>query len=142
MVRETSREVLRQIEDEGLLSEKRARVYKALFKHGPCTANELYRKSDLKVKTTQANIHPRLGELRSMGVVTEVSERKCLITNRTAIVWDVTKKLPKDFKHSSKHLTKREMLRRYTAATNYALKVFKSRGKNHFDEMMRILEGE
>ena len=94
MIRDTSLIVYKQIKEEGLLSERRLQVYSDLFKYGPCTANELYEKMDRKVRSTQANIHPRLGELRGSGVVSEITQRQCRITNRTAIVWDVNSKLP------------------------------------------------
>jgi len=94
MVRDTSLSAYKQIKEQGLLSERRLQVYSDLFRYGPCTANELYLKMDRKVKSTQANIHPRLGELRESGVVNEITQRQCDVTNRMAIVWDVNSKLP------------------------------------------------
>jgi Fe2+ or Zn2+ uptake regulation protein len=138
MVRHTSKQVFKQINDEGLLSQKRLFIYRELYKHGPATANELYKKGTYP-DTSQANIYARLNELRERGVATEITERKCDITNRKAIVWDVTAKLPKDFKADT--VTNREKMRRLRAASNYALKVFKLRGKQHYDLMQDILAG-
>lgn len=106
MVRRTSLETLRDIEASGLLSVRRMQVYKALFEYGPCTANELFKKWKFTSHVTQQNIHPRLGELREVGVVDEITERPCEVTGRTAIVWDVNDKLPTKFDKPKIHKCK------------------------------------
>lgn len=96
-VRQTSIAVYNTIKDNGLLSKTRWMIYDALFKHGPCTANELFQKTRGSIHTTQANYHPRLGELRDCGVVYEVRERPCTTNGNVVIEWDVTDRLPVKF---------------------------------------------
>lgn len=88
-VRETSATTYRAVQDSGLLSRRRSQVYGALYVHGPCTINELYKKM-FKVNNVQANLHARMGELREMGVVAEVHERPCSVTGQTVIEWMTT----------------------------------------------------
>lgn len=95
MTRKTSIEAYNTIKENGLLSKRRLEVYEALFEFGPCTGGELFRKANAKQKNIpNANIVTRLGELRRVGVVAEVGERKCAATGMNVIVWDVTDKLP------------------------------------------------
>jgi len=141
MIRETTYDAYEYIKANGLLGARQWEVYHWLTKHGPCTANELYDFMD-ESGTAQVNNNTatRLGELRDRGVVTEVDERKCTITDRRCIVWQCTSQLPKAIERNK--IPKREQLRRLRAATNYALKVFKERGRSHYDEMQNILAGE
>lgn len=100
MIRQTTLETFNQIVSEGLLSKRREETYKALYEYGPCTANEPFRAWKVRTFITQQNIHPRLGELRDLGVVIEIEERSCKVTGRKAIVWKTTDKLPtKQTKH-------------------------------------------
>lgn len=89
-MRKTSIEAYTSIVKNGRLSKRRLQVYMALYKYGPCTANELYR--HMQAESTEdlanANIVTRLGELRDREVVDELSERVCSVTNQTVIVWD------------------------------------------------------
>ena len=93
MTRSTSIKAYREIRDSGLLSERRWQVYRALYKHGPATASEIYFKAKMK-KQLQASIPSRLAELRHMECVDEVGKRPCKHTGKTCIVWDVNGKLP------------------------------------------------
>jgi hypothetical protein len=59
----------------------------------PCTAGELQSyidKNGIKVK----HAWKLLSQLRNLGVVYEKSERKCNVTGRVVIEWDLTDKLP------------------------------------------------
>ena len=96
MARLTSIETYRQIHSEGLLSQMRLETYSLLYAHGPMTASELLVKGrDIHgMKSQRDNYQKRLGELRDAGVVYEVRERKCTITGRNVIEWDVTDNLP------------------------------------------------
>lgn len=97
-VRETSIEAFKAITNNGLLSKRRMEVYSALFDHGPCTGSELNHMMSLSQKRgSHANVLTRLGELRNFGVAKELGERRCLITGRMVIEWDVTDKLPAKF---------------------------------------------
>jgi hypothetical protein len=104
-VRETSREALKTIRDNGLLSERRLQVYELLFLHGPCTGAELFEAFNIahgRKNSSNSNILTRLGELRDCGCAKEVRTRKCTMTGQTVIEWDVTKALPRDVKKPKK----------------------------------------
>ena len=73
-VRQTSRETYHAIISEGLLSDQRFRVYKALFSRGPCTAGELavYMESVGEgQKETRHMVSRRLPELRDSKAAVE-----------------------------------------------------------------------
>ncbi len=100
MTRQTSIETYHQIVDEGLLSPLREKVYQALFKHGPCTANELvyFMRQDGQKTKSRDYFAQRLSELRELGVVKETGKRPCRVTGRVAITWQTTNEIPKKSK--------------------------------------------
>jgi chromosome segregation and condensation protein ScpB len=77
-MRETSIEARNYIKQS--IGEKQAEVYTELLKHGPCTGREL----DARLGV---DAHKRLSELKELGMVKEITKRKCSITGRNAIVW-------------------------------------------------------
>lgn len=101
MVRETSIEAYNRIKDEGLLSQRRFEVYTQLYAHGPCTANELFKKTRGISQVSQANIQPRLNELVALGVAREVETRECQITGNRVLVYDVTAGLPTKYEKTN-----------------------------------------
>lgn len=91
--RQTSINCYNQIEAQGLLSKLRLRTLNALLNSSPCTAGELQsyiEHNKIQVK----HAWKLLSQLRDLGVVYEKSERKCKITGRLVIEWDLTDKLP------------------------------------------------
>ena len=96
--RQTSIDCYNQIKQEGLLSKMRFKVYSALLSMGkPSTTREVYETMDVvKQEAT------RFTELRKLGVIYEVQNRKCTITGRTSIEWDLTDRLPVTLKKSNK----------------------------------------
>jgi predicted transcriptional regulator len=96
--RQTSIECYNQIKRDGLLSKMRFRVYSALLSMGkPSTTREVY--ETMNVIKQEAT---RFTELRNLGVIYEVQNRKCSITGRTAIEWDLTDRLPVNIKQTNK----------------------------------------
>jgi len=96
--RQTSIDCYNQIKSEGLLSNMRFRVYSALLSMGkPSTTREVY--STMNVIKQEAT---RFTELRKLGVIYEVQNRKCTVTGRTSIEWDLTDRLPIEIKSSIK----------------------------------------
>lgn len=101
-VRRTSIVAYNTIKAKGLLSARRWEAYDALYRHGPCTINELIQKmiDDAGVRGhsrhrfERANVHPRVNELLNLGVAYEVRERTCTITGMTVIEYDVNGSLP------------------------------------------------
>jgi hypothetical protein len=96
MIRQTSVAVYNQIKSDGTLSRMRLLTYDLLFKHGPCTAAELFAFAKREHGNTSLRdcFQKRLGELRDMGAAMELGTRPCNITGRNVIIWDVTSNLP------------------------------------------------
>lgn len=103
MIRDTSTEAYNYLTREGILSRRRREAYKLLFKKGPGTASEICW-GDVNRDLPNQNFITRLGELRDMGLASEIETRQCKRTGKTAIVFDVTSRM-----HPLK-LTKRETL--------------------------------
>ena len=96
--RQTSIDCYNEIKEQGLLSKMRFEVYSALLSMGkPSTTREVY--ETMNVIKQEAT---RFTELRKLGVIYEVQNRKCTITGRTSIEWGLTDRLPVDFKSSNK----------------------------------------
>ena len=93
MARQTSINCYNQIKAQGLLSKLRLATHYAMLYASPCTAGELQSyidKNQIKVK----HAWKLLSQLRDLGVVYEKDERKCNVTGRVVIEWDLTDKLP------------------------------------------------
>ena len=102
--RETSIDCYNQIKRDGSLSKMRFEVYSALLSMGkPSTTREVY--ETMNVIKQEAT---RFTELRKLGVIYEVQNRKCTITGRTSIEWDLTDRLPINIKKTNK--TKRHRI--------------------------------
>tara|TARA_R110000824_G_scaffold10380_9_gene45885 strand:- start:72 stop:491 length:420 start_codon:yes stop_codon:yes gene_type:complete len=99
-IRQTSIECFNKIKQEGLLSKRRLEVYEALYTSAPCTSSEAIRNA----KTTFGvfGVSSRFTELRDLGVIYEKGEKQCTITGRNVIEWDLTDKLPVNFKNKNK----------------------------------------
>ena len=96
--RQTSIECYNQIKSDGSLSKMRFEVYSALLSMGkPSTTREVYQ--TMNVAKQEAT---RFTELRKLGVIYEVQSRKCNITGRTSIEWDLTDRLPIEIKNTNK----------------------------------------
>ena len=91
--RQTSIDCYHQIKAEGLLSKRRFEVYQAIFRKAPCTSSEAMQ-GLLNAGNVLSQSRARFTELRELGVIYEVRERKCRITGRVVIEWDLTDNLP------------------------------------------------
>jgi hypothetical protein len=65
-------------------------VYEAIFKNAPCTTNEALK----DIYSGSHGVGSRTTELRDLGVIYEKSVRKCKVSGRSVIEWDLTDKLP------------------------------------------------
>jgi hypothetical protein len=93
-IRQTSIDCYNQIKAEGLLSKRRLEVYEAILKNAPCTSNEALK----DIYSGSHGMGSRTTELRDLGVIYEKNVRKCRVTGRNVIEWDLTDKLPIDKK--------------------------------------------
>lgn len=128
-IRQTSIDCFNQIKAQGLLSKQRFEVYSALLKIGkPSTTREVY--ATMNVEKQEAT---RFTELRNIGVIYEVRNRKCNITGRTAIEWDLTDGLPKE-----KIISNNSKKQRVQDALDYLNQLYKKKTTSSFDDW-RIL---
>ena len=93
MTRQTSIDCYNQIKEKKLLSKIRFQVYEAIHKNAPCTSAEAM-KGLLNSTNVLSQSRARFTELRDLGVIYEKSIRKCKITGRNVIEWDLTNKIP------------------------------------------------
>ena len=75
----------------GPLSEQHVRLYRALVAHGPMTAAELFASVGMDARTST----PLFSELCARGLVGETDARRCSVTGRCAVRWDVIAGLPR-----------------------------------------------
>ena len=99
--RQTSLDCFNQIKTEGLLSKMRLKVYEAILRKAPCTSGEAF--ATITTKENQiSQSRARFTELRELGVIYEVQNRKCTITGMNVIEWDLTDRLPVTLKNTNK----------------------------------------
>jgi hypothetical protein len=114
VIRDTSIEAYKAITENGMLSDRRWRVYDILFHNGPLIGARVAELYYFQYGRTSASetIRNRLTELRDMGVVRETGKTFDPNTGMTVIVWDVTSKLPVTF---VKQKTKTQIIRELEA---------------------------
>jgi len=92
MTRQTSINAYNKIKAEGLLGKLQAQVYDNLYHSGPLTIAEC---SQYHLPSIDSrSVSPRFAELEKKGVITTVGKRKCSVTGREVLLWDVTANLP------------------------------------------------
>jgi hypothetical protein len=99
--RKTSIDCFNQIKEEGLLSNMRFKIYESILINAPCTSAEVL-STMLSKNSAITSSRARFTELRELGVIYEVQNRKCTITGRTSIEWDLTDRLPVNMKKTNK----------------------------------------
>jgi len=99
--RQTSIECYNKIKQEGLLTKRRLEVYEAIFMKAPCTSSEAMI-NRLNSSNVLSQSRARFTELRELGVIYEKGEKKCSITGRNVIEWDLTDRLPVNIKNPNK----------------------------------------
>ena len=92
MIRSTSIEAYRTIQENGLLSKRRWEVYDILYQHGPLTQLELA--EHYFPGTQPRNVQPRVSELEDLQVVSCVGHKIDARTKMANMLWDVTDNLP------------------------------------------------
>jgi hypothetical protein len=107
MVRETSLETYRTIQENGLLSKRRWQAYDYVFKHGPCTMRQA-NKAFASQGANSSSIMSRFGELREMGVFRITGTTKDPETGNLMDIYEVVpgalpKKLTKVVKNKCPH---------------------------------------
>ena len=95
--RQTSINCYNQIKAQGLLSKIRFEVYEAICNSAPCTSSEAMR-GRLNSTSVLSQSRARFTELRELGVIYEKGIKKCTVTGRNVIEWDLTDRLPIDKK--------------------------------------------
>lgn len=115
MVRDTSLAVYRDLEQSGALSRLRLLVAKDVAEHGPTTQAETNRRFTAGSKHA-FSFPQRFSELEEMGVIRAVGTRKCTVTGRDCLTWDLTGRMPTKFQpRESMRQLLRELLAAYLA---------------------------
>ena len=132
-IRQTSIDCFNKINAQGLLSKRRFQTYKALIEIAPCTASELQK--SMNYNDGGRDCMKRLSELRNLGVIYEKKERKCKITGRNVIEWDLTDKLPINLK-----VTDNTKKQRVQSALDYLNELYKKKTTSSFDDWRMLSE--
>jgi hypothetical protein len=132
-IRQTSIDCFNKINAQGLLSKRRFQTYKALIEIAPCTASELQK--SMNYNDGGRDCMKRLSELRNLGVIYEKKERKCKITGRNVIEWDLTDKLPINLK-----VTDNTKKQRVQTALDYLNELYKKKTTSTFDDWRMLSE--
>jgi hypothetical protein len=95
-MRTTSLEAYEAIRASGVLGDRTWQTYDTLFRHGPLTQAECWRRL-AGGQLPQRSITPRFAQLLRMGFVRyltnddgSVAKRKCGVSGKLCMVWDVT----------------------------------------------------
>lgn len=91
MIQETSKQVYFH-EVKPTLGDRQKRVYEVLNGYNDLTNKELASLLGWEINT----VTPRVNELVKLGLVEEVTKRKCRASGRTAIAWGIKKILTID----------------------------------------------
>jgi hypothetical protein len=109
MSRETSAECYREIVENGLVSKKRLEVYQIVYKSGPMTSAEVYLELTQGRRVNAiSQSRARFTELRQMDLLQEKGTKKCSVTGKTAILWDVTANMPRKLQATGKTKQKKK----------------------------------
>jgi hypothetical protein len=92
-IRQTSIDCYNQIKADGLLTKRRLEVYEAILKNAPCTSSEAML-NRLNSSNVLSQSRARFTELRELGVIYERGIKKCSVTGKNVIEWDLTDNLP------------------------------------------------
>lgn len=125
MIRQTSIDCYHQIKAEGLLTKRRLEVYEAIYNSAPCTSAEAMR-GRINSTNVLSQSRARFTELRELGVIYEKGEKKCSVTGRKAILWDLTDKLP----IKTKLLNNTNKKRRIDDALNALRELYKNKNNS------------
>ena len=105
-IRQTSIDCFKQIQSQGLLSKRRLEVLETILQSAPCTSSEAIKNA--KVTFGVFGVSSRFTELRDLGVIYEKGIKKCTVTGRNVIEWDLTDKLP--LKEKAPVVTKKQKI--------------------------------
>jgi hypothetical protein len=132
--RQTSIDCYNKIKEEGLLSNMRFKVYEAILRKAPCTSGEAF--ATMTTKENQiSQSRARFTELRELGVIYEKGEKKCSITGRSVIEWDLTDRLPVNIKNPNK--TKKQKV---DCALNSLRKLYKNKDNSSNEDWKLVAD--
>ena len=121
--RQTSIDCYNEIKNSNLLAKRRLETYEAIFKSAPCTRQEALQHTNPVNPLSLSAV--RFTELRRLGVIYEKGSRKCRVTGRNVIEWDLTDRLPVNFKKNYK--TKKQKI---DDAINSLRELYKNKNNN------------
>ena len=88
-IRETSAEAYYYLVESGKLAKANRAVYRYLYQNAPTTQ----KKTERALGDRTYTMRPRFAQLEKMGLIQYCGNTKCLETNRTNMLWDVTDRI-------------------------------------------------
>lgn len=131
--RQTSIDCFNEIKNSNLLAKRRLETYEAIFKSAPCTRQEALQHTNPVNPLSLSAV--RFTELRRLGVIYEKGIRKCRVTGRNVIEWDLTDRLPIIFKN--KKQTKKQKINN---VINCLRELYKNRNVSTAEDWKKIAE--
>lgn len=101
MVRDTSLEIYKKIQESGLLSIQLWEVYACIFEHEPVTIKEV---CVMLRHRPETSVSPRFAQLERRGAVSSKTKRACKVTGNLVYEWRTTGKLPIKIKKQKKQM--------------------------------------
>lgn len=94
--RKTSLSTYHKIKGEGLLSQKRMRVFEIFYEHGNLTGSQVaqYYKNKYPTNQHSETIRNRITELVGMKVLEELGTSVCPVSSREVLLFGLTDNLP------------------------------------------------
>jgi hypothetical protein len=133
-IRQTSIDCYNQIKADGLLTKRRLEVYEAILKNAPCTSSEAML-NRLNSSNVLSQSRARFTELRELGVIYEKGIKKCSVTGKNVIEWDLTDNLPINSKII--HNTKKD---RINNTLNALRELFKNKSDSTDEDWKKVAD--
>lgn len=133
-IRQTSIDCYNQIKADGLLTKRRLEVYEAILKNAPCTSSEAML-NRLNSSNVLSQSRARFTELRELGVIYERGIKKCSVTGKNVIEWDLTDNLPINSKII--HNTKKD---RIENTLNALRELFKNKSDSTDEDWKKVAD--
>jgi hypothetical protein len=120
MARLTSIEAYRSIQSTDWINQQYKDIYAFMYDHGPLSSGEVYVGMGKQGAVQGVNqTRARITEMRDMDMLIEVGKKRCSVTERMVISWDVS---GKPAVKKKKRLTNEDKIRRLKKAYRLLIK--------------------
>jgi len=93
-IKSTQYDAWKEINENGMLSALRLKVYNCIYENGPVTISEVLQILNDGTGRNSGSYTGRFSELETLQVIEVVNERKCRITGNNCVTYRVTRSLP------------------------------------------------